>query len=82
MDVEVVRVVGYSDTVGGADGNQHLSLLCAGSIAALLEDIGVPRDRILIVGRGEEGVPEPAADHISEPLNRCAGIFVVPALTQ
>lgn len=79
MDVEVVRVVGYSDTMGGADGNQHLSLRRADTIAALLEDIGIPRAKIEIVGRGEDGIPEPTPDQVSEPLNRCAGIFVVTA---
>lgn len=82
MDVDHVRIVGYADTVGAGDANQYLSLLRADSIAVLLEDIGIPRDKILIVGRGEEGVPEPTADDISEPLNRCAGIFVVPAPVQ
>ncbi|MGH6914651.1 MAG: OmpA family protein, partial [Geminicoccales bacterium] len=72
-----VRVVGHTDTVGGADYNKHLALRRADSIAELLAGVGVPRERIEIVGAGEHALPEPTADQISEPLNRCAGIIVV-----
>jgi outer membrane protein OmpA-like peptidoglycan-associated protein len=72
-----VRVVGHTDTVGGADYNKHLALRRADSIAELLAGVGVPRERIEIVGAGEDALPEPTADQISEPLNRCAGIIVV-----
>jgi hypothetical protein len=30
-----------------------------------------------VIGRGEEGIPVPTYDQVAEPLNRCAGIFVV-----
>jgi outer membrane protein OmpA-like peptidoglycan-associated protein len=72
-----VRVVGHTDTVGGADYNKHLALRRADSIAELLADVGVPHERIEIVGAGEDALPEPTADQIPEPLNRCAGIIVV-----
>jgi outer membrane protein OmpA-like peptidoglycan-associated protein len=76
MEIEKVRVVGYTDTTSGRELNKHLSLMRAGSIAELLREVGVPGDRIEIMGAGEDGIPEPTADGVSEPLNRCAGVFV------
>jgi outer membrane protein OmpA-like peptidoglycan-associated protein len=79
MEIAEVRVVGYTDTMGEAGLNQHLSLERAGSIADLLASVGVSREMIEIDGSGEEGVPVPTDDQIAEPLNRCAGIYVVMA---
>jgi outer membrane protein OmpA-like peptidoglycan-associated protein len=76
MEIEKVRVIGYTDTTGSRELNKHLSLMRAGSIAELLHEIGVPGERIEIVGAGEDGIPEPTGDGVSEPLNRCAGVFV------
>jgi len=72
-----VRVSGYTDTQGPAAHNMHLSLQRARSIAELLESVGVSAEIIAIEGHGEDGVPEPTADQVSEPLNRCAGIFAM-----
>ena len=76
MEIDKVRVIGYTDTTGSRDLNKHLSLMRAGSIARLLQEVGVPGERIEIVGAGEDGIPEPTGDGVSEPLNRCAGVFV------
>jgi outer membrane protein OmpA-like peptidoglycan-associated protein len=72
-----VRVSGYTDTQGPAAYNMHLSLRRARSIADLLESVGVSAESIAVEGHGEEGGPEPTADQVSEPLNRCAGIFAM-----
>jgi OOP family OmpA-OmpF porin len=72
-----VRVVGYADTVGDAGYNRHLSAQRARSIAMVLEQGGLSNGEVEIVGNGEDGLPEPTPDGVSEPLNRCAGIFVV-----
>jgi outer membrane protein OmpA-like peptidoglycan-associated protein len=77
MEAAKVRVVGYADRVGDAGYNQRLSARRARSIATVLERVGLPRDLVEIVGSGEDGIPVPTADQVSEPLNRCAGIFVV-----
>ena len=77
MEAARVRVVGYADTVGEAGSNLNLSAERARSIARVLEFAGLPRDSVEIIGSGEEGIPEPTSDEVSEPLNRCAGIFVV-----
>jgi outer membrane protein OmpA-like peptidoglycan-associated protein len=72
-----VRVAGYTDTKGLAAHNMHLSLQRAKSIANLLESVGVSARIIEVEGNGEDGAPEPTADQVSEPLNRCAGIFAM-----
>lgn len=73
-----VRVVAFADRVGDSAYNLVLSKERALSVAALLESVGLGRDMVEVVGSGEEGIPVPTADGIAEPLNRCAGIFVVP----
>jgi outer membrane protein OmpA-like peptidoglycan-associated protein len=75
-----VRVSGYTDTLGPAAFNKHLSLQRARSIATLLSSVGVAADIIDLQGNGEEGAPEPTGDQVSEPLNRCAGIFALAEL--
>jgi outer membrane protein OmpA-like peptidoglycan-associated protein len=77
MEAAKVRVVAFADRVGGSAYNRVLSQERALSIAAVLESVGLPRDMIEVVGSGEEGIPEPTADGVPEPLNRCAGIFVL-----
>jgi outer membrane protein OmpA-like peptidoglycan-associated protein len=77
MEAARVRVVGYADTVGDAGYNRHLSAQRARSVATLLERVGLSNGVIEIVGNGEDGIPEPTSDGVSEPLNRFAGIFVV-----
>jgi outer membrane protein OmpA-like peptidoglycan-associated protein len=77
MEGAKIRVVGYTDTTGGGGYNKHLAVMRADSIAGLLESLGVSRELIEVVGRGEEGTPVPTGDQVAEPLNRCAGIFVV-----
>jgi outer membrane protein OmpA-like peptidoglycan-associated protein len=72
-----VRVVAFADRVGDSASNRVLSQERALSIAAVLESVGLPRDVVEVVGNGEDGIPEPTADGIPEPLNRCAGIFVI-----
>ena len=77
METAKVRVVAFADRVGGSAYNRVLSQERALSIAAVLESVGLPRDMIEVVGSGEEGIPEPTADGVPEPLNRSAGIFVL-----
>jgi hypothetical protein len=43
----------------------------------MLESLGVASEIIALEGKGEDGAPEPTADQVSEPLNRCAGIFAM-----
>jgi outer membrane protein OmpA-like peptidoglycan-associated protein len=77
MGAAKVRVVAFADRVGGSAYNRVLSQERALSIAAVLESVGLGRDMVEVVGSGEDGIPQPTADGVPEPLNRCAGIFVV-----
>ena len=73
-----VRVVAFTDRVGDSAFNLVLSKERALSVAAVLERVGLPREMVEVVGSGEENIPVPTADGVPEPLNRSAGIFVVP----
>lgn len=77
MEPARVRVVGYADRVGDAGYNEQLSAQRARTTAMVLARVGMPGDAIEVIGSGEEGIPVPTADQISEPLNRIATIFVV-----
>jgi outer membrane protein OmpA-like peptidoglycan-associated protein len=77
MEAVKVRVVAFADRVGDSASNRVLSQERALSIAAVLESVGLPRSMVEVVGKGEDNIPEPTADGIPEPLNRCAGIFVI-----
>jgi outer membrane protein OmpA-like peptidoglycan-associated protein len=80
LSVSRIRIAGYTDTLGPAAFNKHLSLQRARSIAEMLESLGVASEIIALEGKGEDGAPEPTADQVSEPLNRCAGIFAMAEL--
>jgi OOP family OmpA-OmpF porin len=77
MEPAKVRVVAFTDRVGNSAYNLVLAKERALSLAAMLERVGLPRDMVEVIGKGEEDTPEPTADGVAEPLNRCAGIFVV-----
>ena len=49
-----LRVVGYSDDLGDDGVNADISAARAAFIAARLTDLGVPPDRLDVVGRGDE----------------------------
>ena len=80
LSVSKIRVAGYTDTLGPAAFNKHLSLQRAKSIAELLSSVGVSSEIIDLEGNGEDGAPEATSDQVSEPLNRCAGIFAMAEL--
>jgi outer membrane protein OmpA-like peptidoglycan-associated protein len=80
LTVSNIRIAGYTDTLGPAAFNKHLSLQRAQSIAKLLSSVGVSSQIIELEGNGEDGAPEPTGDQVSEPLNRCAGIFAMAEL--
>ncbi len=49
----VVRIVGYTDGLGGSDRNSPLSLSRANKVEADLVAAGVPRNRLVVLGRTE-----------------------------
>lgn len=46
-----VRVIGYTDPTGSADGNDALATMRAEKVAAELERLGVSRERLKVLGR-------------------------------
>lgn len=76
-DPSQIRVTGHTDTTGPAEANLELSRARAQAVADLFVEAGLPRDRIEIAPMGEDAsvLPIPTGDGISEPLNRCVGIY-------
>ena len=71
-----VMVIGHTDRVGSAEGNDKLSLKRAQGIAELLVESGVPAEKLEAVGRGERDPLVPTADDVDEPKNRRVEINV------
>lgn len=65
-----VMVIGHTDTVGNALGNDALSLKRAESVRDLLVEAGVAGEKMEAVGRGERELLVPTADEVDEPANR------------
>ena len=79
LDAGRIRVTGHSDTTGSPDANMRLSLARAEAVAAALIAAGLPADSIEIAPHGQapDALPIPTGVGVAEPLNRCAGIFVL-----
>lgn len=55
MDIKLVRIIGHTDSVGGASYNQHLSVLRAKEVARFFtDDCHIARERLEAVGVGEQ----------------------------
>ena len=63
-------VIGHTDSVGHGETNDTLSHKRAEVVAELLVKMGVARDKIQTVGRGEREPLVPTADETDEPRNR------------
>lgn len=71
-----VLVIGHTDRVGSADGNDKLSLKRAELIRGVLIESGVDAGKLEAVGRGERDPLVPTADEVDEPRNRRVEINV------
>ena len=65
-----VSVIGHTDRVGTVEANDALSLKRAAAIRDLLVQIGIPRQAIEIVGRGEREPIVHTADSVAQERNR------------
>lgn len=65
-----VTVIGHTDRVGSTEANDALSLKRAASIRELLIQIGIPKEAIEIVGRGEREPLVQTSDGVAEERNR------------
>jgi OmpA-OmpF porin, OOP family len=71
-----IVVVGHTDRVGSVSYNDALSLRRAERVRNDLVQLGIPRDRITIAGRGEREPIVPTEDEVDEPRNRRVEITV------
>lgn len=71
-----VEVTGHTDTVGGDDDNDSLSLKRAEEVLSLLVSAGVDRSLMTAVGRGERELREPTADSVPNARNRRVEVIV------
>lgn len=71
-----VVVIGHTDRVGSAEGNDKLSLKRAELIRDVLIESGVDAGKLEAVGRGERDPLVPTADEVDEPRNRRVEINV------
>lgn len=78
MGVTRIRIVGYTDRVGGPARNRALAEARARAVAAFLIDAGLPGAMIETAGMGEADLPVTTDDGVAEPLNRCVEIVVTP----
>ena len=68
--VTQLTVTGHTDTVGSDAYNMRLSHRRAESVAAQLEQDGIPASEIEIVAKGKRDLLVPTADGVREPQNR------------
>jgi outer membrane protein OmpA-like peptidoglycan-associated protein len=65
-----IQVTGYTDRSGSPGYNQRLSERRAQAVASALARLGVPRNDMMVSGRGENDNRVPTADGVREPQNR------------
>ena len=78
MAVGRIRLIGYTDRVGGPVRNRALAAARARAVADFLIEAGLAGASIEIDGMGETGTPVSTDDGVAEPLNRCVEIVVTP----
>ena len=67
-------VVGHTDTMGTKKYNKVLSLERAGAVQKILIELGIEKNNISILGKGENNLRVQTADEIKHPANRRAEI--------
>jgi outer membrane protein OmpA-like peptidoglycan-associated protein len=65
-----IQVTGYADRSGSPGYNQRLSERRANNVAGAMVRLGVPRQAMVVGGRGENDNRVPTADGVREPQNR------------
>ena len=67
-------VVGHTDTMGTKKYNKVLSLERAGVVQKVLIELGIDKNNIHILGKGEDNLRVQTADEVKHPANRRAEI--------
>jgi OOP family OmpA-OmpF porin len=65
-----IQVTGYTDSSGSVGYNQRLSERRANAVASAMARLGVPRNDMMVSGRGKNDQRVPTADGVREPQNR------------
>jgi OmpA-OmpF porin, OOP family len=65
-----IQVTGYTDLTGSAGYNQRLSERRANAVAVALQNLGVPRNEMIVAGRGMNDPRVPTPLGVREPQNR------------
>lgn len=65
-----VQVTGYTDTSGSVPYNQRLSERRAWHVAQVLNRMGVPREAMSVMGRGEADLAVPTPNGVPDARNR------------
>jgi hypothetical protein len=65
-----LQVTGYTDRSGSPGYNQRLSERRANNVARAMAALGVPKEQMIVSGRGENDNRVPTADGVREPQNR------------
>ena len=76
QDIEKIRLVGATDTIGTKEDNMVLARRRAQSLLDTFAAEGIDPDRIELLSLGEAGGSEIIGDQTAEPLNRCVGVFI------
>jgi outer membrane protein OmpA-like peptidoglycan-associated protein len=71
-----VEVIGHTDTVGGTEDNDILSMRRAEEVLTWLVSQGIDRSIMSAVGRGERELKEPTVDNYDSPANRRVEVIV------
>lgn len=71
-----VEVTGHTDTVGGEEDNDRLSIQRAEEVLNWLVSQGFDRSLMLASGRGERDLKEPSIDNFSSATNRRVEVIV------
>ena len=71
-----VEVIGHTDTVGGEQDNDRLSMKRAEEVLAWLASQGFDRSMMSAVGRGERQLMQPTMDNVDSPANRRVEVIV------
>jgi outer membrane protein OmpA-like peptidoglycan-associated protein len=65
-----IQVTGYTDLTGSQGYNQRLSERRASAVASVLERLGIPRNEMVVAGRGMNDPRVPTPVGVREPQNR------------
>lgn len=65
-----IQVTGYTDLTGSPGYNQRLSERRANAVATVLERLGIPRNDMVVAGRGMNDPRVPTPLGVREPQNR------------